>query len=97
MSCGCSLGVTGFEEKARWWSCRRRQLGRQAAGADEALRSVVAVYSGVWEWEARCTGGVGLRVDLDLFERSGASFARAIAERAEEMAALLGARSIFLG
>ncbi len=48
-------------------------------------------------WEARSAGGAGLRVDLDLFERSGASFARAIAERAEEMAALLGARSIFLG
>jgi hypothetical protein len=33
----------------------------------------------------------GLRVDLDLFGRPGASLARAIEERFEEMADLLGA------
>jgi len=48
-------------------------------------------------WEARSAGGAGLRVDLDLFERPGASLARVIEERVEEMAALLGARSVFLG
>jgi hypothetical protein len=48
-------------------------------------------------WEARSAGGAGLRLDLDLFERPGASLARVIEERVEEMAALLGARSVFLG
>ncbi len=48
-------------------------------------------------WETRSAGGAGLRVDLDLFERPGASLARAIEERFEEMVALLGALSVFRG
>jgi hypothetical protein len=88
MSCGCSPGVTGFEEKARWWSYRRQQLGREVVLVDGAAAGA---------WGARSAGGAGLRVDLDLFERPGASLARVIEERVEEMAALLGARSVFLG
>jgi hypothetical protein len=37
--------VTGFEEKARWWSYRRQRLGHRAADAEQALRAVVGVYS----------------------------------------------------
>ena len=48
-------------------------------------------------WETCFASGVGLRVDLDLFERPGASLARAIEERFEEMVALLGALSVLLG
>jgi hypothetical protein len=49
-------------------------------------------------WEARSAGGVGvMRVKLDLFERPGASLMRAIQERFEAVAALLGARSVSLG
>jgi hypothetical protein len=37
--------VTAFEEKARWWSYHRQRLGQRASDAEQALRSVVGVYS----------------------------------------------------
>ena len=37
--------MTEFDEKARWWSCRRPRLGQRASDAEQALRVVVGVYS----------------------------------------------------
>jgi hypothetical protein len=67
--------VTAFEEKARWWSYHRQRLGQRASDAEQALRSVVGVYSShptaplslharvyneaAGAWEARFAGGGG--------------------------------------
>jgi hypothetical protein len=65
--------------------------------AGDGLGVVLVEGAAAGAWEARFAGGAGLgRVDLDLFERPGASLMRAIEQRFEAVAALLGARSVSL-
>ena len=37
--------MADFHERTRWWTYRRQRLGHNASDVEEALRSVVAVYS----------------------------------------------------
>ena len=65
--------------------------------AGDGLAVVLVEGAAAGAWEARFAGGAGLiRVDLDLFERPGASLMRAIEQRFEAIAARLGARSASL-
>jgi hypothetical protein len=72
-------------------------LDRLYNDAGDGLGVVLVEGAAAGAWEAHFAGGSGLmRVDLTLFERPGASLMRAIEQRFEAVAAVLGARSVSL-
>jgi Winged helix DNA-binding domain len=88
----------GYAPDGRRRLVRPDLQGRAYSEVGDGLGVVLVDGEAAGAWEARFPGGdKKMQVDLDLFKTPGATLKQVIEDRFEEVAALLGARSLSLG